>query len=173
MKYAGSLHILNVKCKEQPTSVYLNSVWIRYSLHKQIQIKVVFRFFQVRSMEGTKLSSMCLVIYKCHMDHMQMQSARNPAKLLRFMTCLKWSDFFFKKGFGLNRNLMTWIQSVLPSFHLFWGQSLLPSSWPLSSWIQVWKSSCRFWRSDIILSSVCMLIAAWSCLVWWIWVPGS
>lgn len=78
MKYAGSLYILNVKCKEQPTSVYLNSVWIRYSLHKQIQIKV-FRFLQVRSMEGTKLSSMCFVIYKCHMDHMQIQSARNPA----------------------------------------------------------------------------------------------
>lgn len=43
MKYAGSLHILNVKCKEQPTSVYLNSIWIRYSLHKQMQLKV-FRF---------------------------------------------------------------------------------------------------------------------------------
>lgn len=98
MKYAGSLHILNVKCKEQPTSVYLNSVWIRYSLHKQIQIKVVFRFFQVRSMEGTKLSSMCLVIYKCHMDHMQMQSARNPANYSGSWRV--WNDqiFFLKRA---------------------------------------------------------------------------
>lgn len=90
MKYAGSLHILNVKCQEQPTSVYLNSVSIRHSLHKQMQIKV-FTFLQLRSMEGTKLSATCFVIYKCHMPHMQMhmQSAIKSCKLSRFMTYLK------------------------------------------------------------------------------------
>lgn len=61
MKYAGSLHILNVKCK-QPTSVYLNGIWLRYSLHKQMQLKV-FRFLQV----GTKLSVMCFrFLYSGH-----------------------------------------------------------------------------------------------------------
>lgn len=168
-----SLHVLNVRCKEQSTSVYLNSVWIRYSLHKQVQIEPE-HFFQVMSMEGTKLNAMCFVIYKCNTDHVQIHTHRvchKSCKLSMYIMCLKWSDGFLKGSF--NRNFITWILSVwpsFPSFHLFWGQGLLPSSWLLSFWIQVWKSSCRFW-SDIILS--CMLIAAWSCLVWWIWVPGS
>lgn len=110
MKYAGSLHILNVKCKEQPTSVYLNSVWIRYSLHKQIQIKVLFRFFQVRSMEGTKLSSMCFVMYKCHMDHMQIQSARNPANYSGSWRV--WNDqMFFLKRRALVWTEIWWLES--------------------------------------------------------------